>query len=180
MSTIKRKNLTELTSDIPAQQIRFAEPVQIHRSLLTFFSSLSPCRYFKVPNSPQQYNYTYHKAINQSQTVYEQSPNQFVRHHVPTAVSSATLDDGSLGSYARSASQEKFGKIAHRNKRLGLLNLRGASRGVCVCGGGGRIERKHFKKRSVCSHNRNKLNRTYMLSAEISRESKKRNIYSLS
>ena len=56
--------------------------------------------------------------MNQSQTVYEQSPNQFVRHHVPTAVCSASLDDGSLGSYARSSPKRitgRIGKMAHRN-----------------------------------------------------------------
>ena len=59
--------------------------MQIYRSLLTFFSSLSSSRYFKFPNSTQQQKKTYHKAIKQSQTVYEQSPNHLIRHHVPTA-----------------------------------------------------------------------------------------------
>ena len=56
--------------------------VQIYQSLLTFFSSLSSSRYFKFPNSTQQQKKTYHKAIKQSQTVYEQSPNQLARHHM--------------------------------------------------------------------------------------------------
>ena len=64
--------------------------VQIYRSLLTFFSSLSSSRYFKVPDSTQQQKKTYHKAIKQSQTVYEQSPNQLVGHHVPTATDQGT------------------------------------------------------------------------------------------
>ena len=57
--------------------------MQIYRSLLTFFSSLSSSRYFKVPHSSQQQKKTYHKAIKQNQT--EQSPNHLVRHHVSTA-----------------------------------------------------------------------------------------------
>ena len=60
--------------------------MQIYRSLLTFFSSLSSSRYFKVPNSTQQQKKTYHKAIKQSQTVYEQSPNHLVRHHGPRPI----------------------------------------------------------------------------------------------
>ena len=64
--------------------------MQIYRSLLTFFSSLSSSRYFKFPNSTQQQKKTYHKAIKQSQTVYEQSPNHLVRHHVPTATDDGT------------------------------------------------------------------------------------------
>ena len=64
--------------------------MQIYRSLLTFFSSLSSSRYFKLPNSTQQQKKTYHKAIKQSQTVYEQSPNDLVRHHVPTATGKGT------------------------------------------------------------------------------------------
>ena len=62
--------------------------MQIYRSLLTFFSSLSSSRYFKFPNSTQQQKKTYHKAIKQSQTVNEQSPNHLIRHHVPTATNS--------------------------------------------------------------------------------------------
>ena len=93
VSTIKRKKMTELTKDTKHNRqdestrpslSKFA-PVQIYRSLLTFFSSLSSSRYFKLPNSTQQQKKTYHKTIKQSQTVYEQSPNHLVRHHVPTA-----------------------------------------------------------------------------------------------
>ena len=94
VSAIKRKKMTELTKDTKQQtrwidQAEFA-PVQIYRSLLTFFSSLSSSRYFKFPNSTQQQKKTYHKAIKQSQTVYEQSPNHLVRHHVPTATDKGT------------------------------------------------------------------------------------------
>ena len=68
--------------------------MQIYRSLLTFFSPLSSSRYFKFPNSTQQQKKTYHKAIKQSQTVYEQSPNQLFRHDVPTATDQGTPKSG--------------------------------------------------------------------------------------
>ena len=84
VSTIKRKNMAELTKDTKDNRQNEFAPVQIYRSLLTFFSSLSSSRYFKVLNSTQQQKKTYHKTIKQSQTVYEQSPNHLVRHHVPT------------------------------------------------------------------------------------------------
>ena len=67
--------------------------MSLHRckfTLLTFFSSLSSSRYFKFPNSTQQQKKTYHKTIKQSQTVYEQSPNHSIRHHVPTATDQGT------------------------------------------------------------------------------------------
>ena len=85
VSTIKRKKMTELTKDTQHNRQDEFAPAQIYRSLLTFFSSLSSSRYFKLPNSTQQQRKTYHKAIKQSQTVYEQSPNHLIRHHVPTA-----------------------------------------------------------------------------------------------
>ena len=72
--------------------------VQTYRSLLTFFSSLSSSRYFKVPDSTQQQKKTYHKAIEQSQTVYEQSPDQLLGHHVPTATDQGTERKSGLRS----------------------------------------------------------------------------------
>ena len=88
--TIKRKKMTELTKDTKHNRQDEFAMVQIYRSLLTFFSSLSSSRYFKFPNSTQQQKKTYHKAIKQSQTVYEQSPNHLVRHDVPTATEQGT------------------------------------------------------------------------------------------
>ena len=76
--------------------------MQIYRSLLTFFSSLSCSRYFKVPNSSQQQKKTHHKDTKQSQTVYEQSPNHLVRHHVPTATEQGTPSRNQDLGHARS------------------------------------------------------------------------------
>ena len=88
--------------------------MQIYRSLLTFFSSLSSSRYFKFPNSTQQQKKTYHKAIKQSQTVYEQSPNHLIRHHVPTATNDT---------------EQKSGLRSHKVTRFFRCLLAGVGRG---------------------------------------------------
>ena len=93
--------------------------MQIYRSLLTFFSSLSSSRYFKFPNSTQQQKKTYHKAIKQSQTVYEQSPNHLVPHHVPTTTDQGTPSrNQDLGHPRSLISRGGAGKDTERKDRI--------------------------------------------------------------
>ena len=90
VSTIKRKKMTELTKDTKHNRQDESTRPSLHRCKFTDrylrfsrrFPLLGISRFLIAVNNRKK---TYHKAIKQSQTVYEQSPNHLIRHHVPTA-----------------------------------------------------------------------------------------------
>ena len=62
---------------------------------------------------------TYHKAIKQSQTVYEQSPNHLVPHHVPTTTDQGTPSrNQDLGHPRSLISRGGAGKDTERKDRI--------------------------------------------------------------
>ena len=95
VSTIKCKKMTELTKDTKHNRQDESTRPSLHRCKFTArylrfsrrFPLLGISSFLIALNNRKK---TYHKAIKQSQTVYEQSPNHLVRHHIPTAT-----DDGS-------------------------------------------------------------------------------------
>ena len=115
VSTMKRKKMTELTKDTKHNRqdestrpsLQWCKFTDRYLRFSRRFPLLGISRFLIALSNRKK---RYHKAIKQSQTVYEQSPNQLDGHHVPTA----THQDTERKSGLRSPKVTQFQMLVSR------------------------------------------------------------------